>query len=141
MLSGVMPLRWIRSTDDGAPELATGEPASQGAASGAKTTTSSVTIRDNTLDNIHPVQCVQSAHETSQFGRFGPQQKHLHGPSKVEGLVGETTPVEVRVLSGALGNPESPASGVRQLIGTRGGVLRWIARVFGLDRWLKAISA
>ena len=36
-----------------------------------------VTPRDNTGDNIHPVQLVRSVHGTLQFGRFGRSWKHL----------------------------------------------------------------
>lgn len=37
---------------------------------------------DNARDNIQYAYCVQSLHGTSQFGRFGRPQEHLHAPSK-----------------------------------------------------------
>jgi hypothetical protein len=44
-------------------------------------------MRDNTPDNIHCVQPVQSVHGTPQVGRSGRSWKHLPAPPKVEGLV------------------------------------------------------
>ena len=43
--------------------------------------------RDNTRDNIHCVQGVQSVQKTPRFAGVGRQQTHLRGVIRVEGLV------------------------------------------------------